>query len=138
MGSNPPGRAKKPQDAIRRPVAFSAPGRMRTPESCESHTERQQDTAKKKEKKECCSHRNFGRLFSEGKLPADSRYPPEIGLPRHRVAFFFGAGNTRKRTPVCCEVYIKRSIDEQSGKDSTVTKTLPAGSARALYSRFMH
>ena len=53
---------------------------MRTPESCESHTERQQDTAKKKEKKECCSHRNFGRLFSEGKLPADSRYPPEIGL----------------------------------------------------------
>ena len=72
MGSNPPGRAKKPQDAIRRPVAFSAPGRMRPPESCESHTERQQDTEKKKEKKECCSHRNFGRFFPEGKLPEES------------------------------------------------------------------
>ena len=51
---------------------FSAPGRMRTPKSCESNTERQQDAAKKKEKKERCAHRNFGRLFSEGKLPEES------------------------------------------------------------------
>ena len=53
-------------------MAFSAPGRMRTPKSCESHTEIRKDSAKKKEKEECCSHRNFGRLFSEGKLPEES------------------------------------------------------------------